>query len=102
MIKQVSQSDGWHHVVVSVHIDVVTRLGMAKVYFDGRRVGKTVVDCKFTLSPGNCVCRLSIQCVRFDLHQSNQKHYYFFNIVVARKFTRMIKWSFLDVIGSFR
>ena len=61
VIKQVSQSRGWHHIVVSVHVDVVTMLGTANIYFDGRRVGTTELDGKFTSSPDNCPCRFSIQ-----------------------------------------
>ena len=57
VIKQVSQSRGWHHAVVSVHVDGVTRIGTANIYFDGRRVGRTVLDSKFTSYPDKCACR---------------------------------------------
>ena len=48
VIKQVSQSHGWHHIVMSLHVDGVTRIGTAKLYFDGRRVGTTELNSKFT------------------------------------------------------
>ena len=57
VIKQVSQSHGWHHIVMSLHVDGVTRIGTAKLYFDGRRVGTTELNSKFTSYPANCACR---------------------------------------------
>ncbi len=57
VIEQVSQSSGWHHVVVAANVDVVTMIGTGTVYFDGIRVGRTVLDGKFTSYPYNCACR---------------------------------------------
>ena len=71
VIKQVSQSRGWHHAVVSVHVDGVTRIGTANIYFDGKRVGRTVIDSKFTSYPDNCACRFFPNHVQ-DLHQHIQ------------------------------